>query len=123
MVELYVKLKSDKTEKLSKNLFNYFNLILIKFSPYLGNYRWSETDYKGEASITISHKDLADLIKEDEKIAFEIVVKGETAATFRLLAYTSDFSNRALAFDCTETGYLKKDNLIQYQLLVNDLTS
>lgn len=40
MVELYIKLKSDNdAEKLS-------------------DYRWQETDTKGEASISISHHDL-----------------------------------------------------------------
>jgi hypothetical protein len=54
---------------------------------------------------------------------FYIAVFGETAATFRLLAYTSDANNRELVFDCTESGYVAAGDIVNYQLFIYGLKS
>lgn len=68
--------------------------------------------------MSISHEEIEE--SENGNTKFVVAIKGATAATFRLLAYTSDITNRALIFDCTETGYADKDEFEYYQLLIND---
>ena len=50
-------------------------------------------------------------------------MKGVYASSFSLLAYLSDYKYRGLTFYCTESGYLKKNDTINYNLELYSVNS
>ena len=85
------------------------------------NYKWKSTQHDGLESLTITFDELIQVNATITK--FYVGVFGESSATFRLLAYLSDAEDRDLVFDCTESGYIKKGDIVNYQLYVYELKS
>ena len=53
---------------------------------------------------------------------FYVAVVGQTASSFRIMAYSSNLSQRELMFNCVENGYAANQDIIQYQFLLEQLT-
>ncbi|EGR28330.1 hypothetical protein IMG5_177900 [Ichthyophthirius multifiliis] len=126
------------------NLFSVFELdndqLSIDLTPFFGNpdlyiavnqlpddptnlssYKFSSTSKDGIESLTISKDSIKNLNMIDDVIY--IVVFGETASSFSLIAYSSNYYDRGLDFDIVESGYLQNSGIISYQLFIQKLNN
>lgn len=75
---------------------------------------FNSREFTGMESLTITNNDFD--MKNVTSLKFYIMVYGEMTSSFRLIAYRADVSVRYLVYDCTETGYITGQDIIQYQL-------
>ena len=76
----------------------------------LDSYSWKSVEEDGMESLTISKNSIGKQTLIGE--TFYIAVVGQTAASFRILAYSSNLSQRELIFNCIENGYAASSDLI-----------
>ncbi|EAS04858.1 transmembrane protein, putative (macronuclear) [Tetrahymena thermophila SB210] len=80
----------------------------------LSSYKWSSTEQDGLESLTITKGSIDNKSMTGE--VFYIAVYGESAASFRLLGYSSSIDQRLLTFNCVEVGYTIQNEIVNYQL-------
>jgi hypothetical protein len=83
-------------------------------------YKWSSTEMSGMESLTITNADWN--IKTATSKKLFVLIYGDMTSSYRLVAYRADVDVRFLVYDCTESGYVTGNEIVQYQLYTWGLT-